>query len=103
MHEGSYCTYIMASRSRTLYIGVTGNLHQRVFEHKWKERDGFTALQLRSPRVLREFSVHPKSDCAGEGTEGLETRKEDCADRINEPGVDGFESRLVRLRTCRLP
>jgi putative endonuclease len=33
----------MASRSRTLYIGVTSNLHQRVFEHKWKERDGFSA------------------------------------------------------------
>ena len=43
MHEGSYSTYIMASRSRTLYIGVTGNLRQRVLEHKWKERDGFTA------------------------------------------------------------
>ena len=43
MHEGSYCTYIMASRSRTLYIGVTGDLRQRVLEHKWKERDGFTA------------------------------------------------------------
>ena len=43
MHEGSYSTYIMASRSRTIYIGVNGNLHQRVFEHKWKERDGFTA------------------------------------------------------------
>ena len=40
MPEGAYCTCIMASRSRTLYIGVTGNLHQRVFEHKWKERDG---------------------------------------------------------------
>ena len=43
MHEGSYFTYIMASRSRTLYIGVTGNLQKRVFEHKWKEHDGFTA------------------------------------------------------------
>ena len=43
MHEGSYCTYIMASRSRTLYIGVTGDLHHRVFQHKWKEHDGFTA------------------------------------------------------------
>ncbi len=43
MHEGSYFTYIMASRSRTLYIGVTGNLLKRVFEHKWREHDGFTA------------------------------------------------------------
>ena len=43
MHEGSYCTYIMASRSHTLYIGVTGDLHKRVFQHKWKEHDGFTA------------------------------------------------------------
>src|SRR4051812_44512860 len=101
MHEGSYCTYIMASRSRTLYIGVTGSLRQRFFEHKWKEHDGFTARYNCDRLVcLREFSVHPESDCAGEGTEGLETRKEDCADRIDEPGLDGFESRLVRLRTC---
>ena len=33
----------MASRSRTLYIGLTGDLHKRVFQHKWKELDGFTA------------------------------------------------------------
>jgi len=32
----------MASRSHTLYVGVSGNLHKRVFEHKWKEHDGFT-------------------------------------------------------------
>ena len=42
MPEESYFAYIMASRSRTLYIGVTGNLFKRVFEHKWKEHDGFT-------------------------------------------------------------
>ena len=43
IHQGSYSAYIMASRSHTLYIGVTGNLHKRVFEHKWKEHEGFTA------------------------------------------------------------
>ena len=43
MHERSYSTYIMASRSRTLYIGVTGDLQRRVFQHKWKEQEGFTA------------------------------------------------------------
>ena len=42
MQEGSYFTYIMASRSHTLYIGITSDLHKRV-QHKWKEHDGFTA------------------------------------------------------------
>jgi putative endonuclease len=43
MHEGSYFTYIVASRSHTLYIGVTGDLRKRIFEHKWKELDGFSS------------------------------------------------------------
>jgi putative endonuclease len=43
MNYGPYFTYIMASRSHTLYIGVSGDLHKRVFQHKWKEHDGFTA------------------------------------------------------------
>jgi len=43
MHEGAYFTYVMASRSHTLYVGITGDLHKRVFQHKWKEHEGFTA------------------------------------------------------------
>jgi putative endonuclease len=38
----TYCTYIMGSLSGTLYIGVTGNLHKRVFEHKSHRIEGFT-------------------------------------------------------------
>jgi putative endonuclease len=32
--EKWYYVYIMANRSKTLYTGVTGNIRQRVFEHK---------------------------------------------------------------------
>lgn len=38
----TYCTYIMGSLSGTLYIGVTGDLHKRVFEHKFHRIAGFT-------------------------------------------------------------
>ena len=38
-----YYTYIVASRSHTLYIGVTGDLHKRVFQHKQKTYEGFSA------------------------------------------------------------
>ena len=38
-----YCAYIMGSLSGTLYIGVTGNLHKRVFEHKFHCIAGFTS------------------------------------------------------------
>lgn len=43
MDEACYFTYIMASRSKTLYVGVTGDLRKRVYQHKWKEHEGFTA------------------------------------------------------------
>jgi putative endonuclease len=43
MHKGFYFTYIVASRSRTLYIGVTGNLRRRILQHKQKAWKGFTA------------------------------------------------------------
>ena len=37
-----YYVYIMASRSRTLYTGVTNNLERRVWEHRRKLTHGFT-------------------------------------------------------------
>jgi len=43
MREGSYFTYIVASRSHTLYVGMTGNLQKRVFEHKNGTYEGFSS------------------------------------------------------------
>jgi putative endonuclease len=39
----TYHVYILASASRVLYIGVTGDLLRRVREHKLKSVRGFTA------------------------------------------------------------
>jgi putative endonuclease len=43
MDDRSYFTYIIASRSRTLYVGVTSDLRRRIFQHKQKTHPGFTA------------------------------------------------------------
>jgi putative endonuclease len=37
-----YFVYIMASKHRTLYTGVTGDLERRVFEHRHGITGGFT-------------------------------------------------------------
>jgi putative endonuclease len=41
--ERIYSVYIMASKSKVLYIGVTNDIESRVFEHKNKVNNGFTA------------------------------------------------------------
>jgi putative endonuclease len=38
----TYCVYILASRSRNLYTGVTDNLERRMVEHRQGLVPGFT-------------------------------------------------------------
>jgi len=39
----TYCVYILASRSRNLYTGVTNNLERRMVEHRQGLVPGFTS------------------------------------------------------------
>jgi putative endonuclease len=43
MRDRVYNAYMVASRSRTLYDGVTSGIEKRVFEHKRKLHEGFSA------------------------------------------------------------
>jgi len=43
MRSRFYYVYIVTNRSKTLYIGVTGNLEKRVFEHKHGLTPGFAS------------------------------------------------------------
>ena len=84
MHEGSYFAYIMASRSHTLYVGVTGDLHKRVFQHKWKEHEGFTARYNCDRLVWFERYQDVHKAIAREKELTVEALKKDRADRVNE-------------------
>ena len=37
-----YVVYILASNSRRLYIGMSGQFEERIYQHKAKLADGFT-------------------------------------------------------------
>jgi putative endonuclease len=66
MDEKVYFTYIVASRSHTLYIGMTGNLLKRVFEHKQKTHKGFSATYNCDRLVWFERFMSPESAIARE-------------------------------------
>ncbi|MDX2307857.1 MAG: GIY-YIG nuclease family protein [Hyphomicrobium sp.] len=58
MFEKNPCVYILASRPNgTLYIGVTSDLHGRMFEHTHKLYPGFTAKYGVSTLVYYEHHV----------------------------------------------
>ncbi len=42
MRQKRFYVYIMGSLSGTLYIGMTNDLHKRVWQHKQQEFEGFT-------------------------------------------------------------
>lgn len=66
MRDRCYYTYIVASRSRTLYVGVTGNIERRIIEHKSADFTGFTAQYLCNRLVWFERYDSPTTAIARE-------------------------------------
>jgi putative endonuclease len=52
--------YILSNRSRNLYIGSSGDIAVRVWEHKTKARDGFTAIYNIDRLVYLEEFENPR-------------------------------------------
>jgi putative endonuclease len=61
-----YYVYIMASKSRVLYVGVTNNLLHRVEQHKQKVVEGFTRKYNVSRLVYYEMTNDVRSALARE-------------------------------------
>jgi putative endonuclease len=51
MRQNCYSVYIIGSKSRVIYIGMTNDLRRRVFEHKNGVWEGFTS-QYRCHRLV---------------------------------------------------
>ncbi len=43
MQSRTYWVYILASHSKTIYVGVTNDLERRLYQHRNKLLPGFTA------------------------------------------------------------
>jgi putative endonuclease len=66
MITGFCYAYIVASKSRTLYVGMRGNFHRRIFEHKLKIHEGFSATYNCNRLVWFERFAGPSEAIARE-------------------------------------
>ena len=60
-HHASYYVYVMANRSKTLYVGVTNNLERRVYEYKHGMMEGFTSRYKLTKLVYHETTQDAES------------------------------------------
>lgn len=90
-----FYVYILASISRTLYVGVTSDLPRRVYEHKHKLRGGFTARYNVNRLVYYETTENARAAIEREKQIKSWTRKKrlDLIESIN-PGWEDFAETL---------
>jgi putative endonuclease len=62
----TYAVYILSNTSRMLYIGITGDLDRRIWEHKKKLIPGFTSQYNLHVLVYLELFANVKAAIARE-------------------------------------
>ena len=90
--ERTYYTYIVASASRTLYIGVTNRLERRIQEHKDGTFRGFTTNRCHRLVWFEEyrwvkFAIAREKELKG----WLRAKKIDLIEQNNPTWVDFSE------------
>ena len=92
IHERrTYSVYIMGSLTGTLYVGMTGNLHKRVFEHKSDRVEGFTEkYEVERLLYCESFDGVLKAIDREKTTKRLAPKQEDRTYRVGQ-------SAMVRL------
>jgi putative endonuclease len=92
--QKSYYTYILASqRNGTLYIGMTGDLVRRVYEHKTADVEGFTKKYGVAQLVY--YELHSTAEAAITREKQIKTWKRrwklELIERDNPEWIDLFE------------
>jgi putative endonuclease len=103
MRERSYYVYIIASRTRVLYTGVTGNIVARAVQHKTKYFEGFTADYNCCRLVWYESYDNPKRAIGREKQIKRWTRvKKLVPHQQTEPHLDRPQRNLGQTSNTRL-
>ena len=101
----TYCVYILASRSRNLYTGVTDDLERRMAEHRQGLIPGFTARYRIFRLVYFEFFSDIRAAIAREKEiKGWRREKRIWLIQRNNPAwADLAEKIPHRYQTTQLP
>ena len=79
--EPQHCVYLLANkRNGILYVGVTSNLIQRVWQHKSDLVQGFTQRYGIHTLVWYGHTIRWKVPSCKEGDQGMETDLKDGVD-----------------------
>jgi putative endonuclease len=93
----SYCIYILGSLSGTLYIGVTGNLHRHIFQHKFEPYEGFAKQYGLARLVYWESYDSVQKAIRREKQLRVASEQESRADRVEESALGGPCTRVVSV------